>query len=57
MFERWLGDPMNICWIAAVASSSGYVFQPMFSPATTKQYPFCWRTSKTIPPPGIEWLK
>ena len=34
MLARWPDEPMNIWWIWAVASSSGYVFQPMFSPAT-----------------------
>jgi hypothetical protein len=28
------GQSMNIWWMTAVASSSGLVFQPMFSPAS-----------------------
>ena len=34
MFFRWPEESMNILWMAAVAVSSGYVFQPMFSPAS-----------------------
>jgi hypothetical protein len=57
-FARCPGESMNICWIAAVAPSSGYVFQPMFSPASLKQYPCSCMTSKTIPPPGgMLWEK
>jgi hypothetical protein len=36
-FARWPDESMNMLWIAAVASASGYVFQPMFSPARSKQ--------------------
>ena len=46
---RWLEEAMNIWWISAVATSSGYVFQPMFSPARWKQYPSADSLSKTEP--------
>jgi hypothetical protein len=33
-FDRCVGEFMNIAWIADVASSSGLVSHPMFSPAS-----------------------
>jgi hypothetical protein len=34
MFDRWVGEFMNMAWIAGVASPSGFVSHPMFSPAS-----------------------
>ena len=49
MFARCPDESMNICWMAAVAESSGFVFQPMFSPASLKQKPTSLSLSKTLP--------
>jgi len=34
MFDRCVGEFMNMAWIAEVASPSGFVSHPMFSPAS-----------------------
>ena len=57
MFARCPGEFMNIDWTPCAAVASSAVIQPMFSPATLKQYPFAWMMSNTLVPPGMSWLK
>lgn len=57
MFARCPVEFMNIEWTLWAAVASSAVIQPMFSPATLKQKPRSWRMSKTLPPPGMSWLK
>ena len=58
MFSRWEGEFMKPRSMRAVATSSGYVLRPMFSPAILKQYPsFCMSAKTILPSGGISWAK